>query len=89
MLTDGVNGWWIARLLRKTNRRALIASRVMGLSIAFLSLAIAALGAARYFAPALGAMIEGAGLLMGGGLVAILVASFGLAMRLSRPMQAA
>ena len=89
MLTDGVNGWWVARLLRKTNRRALIASRVMGLSIAFLSLAIAALGMARYFAPAIGAMIEGTGLLMGGALIAILLASFGLAMRLSRPMHAA
>ena len=34
-------------------------------------------------------MIEGAGLLMGAALVAIVLASFGLAMRLSRPMQAA
>lgn len=89
MLTDGVNGWWVARLLRKTNRRALIASRVMGLSIAFLSLAIAALGMAKYFAPALAALVESAGLLMGGALVAIVLASFGLAMRLSRPIQAA
>ena len=89
MLTDGVNGLWVARLLRQTNRRALIASRVMGLSISFLSLAIAALGAAKYFAPALSAIVDGAGLLMGGALVAILLASFGLAMRLSRPIQAA
>lgn len=86
MVTDGVNGLWVARLLRRTDRRALIASRVMGLSIAFLSLAIAALGIAKYFAPALAAMLDHAGLLMGAGLLAILLASFGLALRLSRPL---
>ena len=88
MVTDGVNGLWVARLLRQTNQRALIASRVMGLSIAFLSLAIAGLGMAKYFAPALAAMLDGASLLMGVGLVAILLASFGLALRLSRRMPA-
>ncbi len=84
MLTDGVNGLWVARMIRQTNQRALIASRVMGLSIAFLSIAIAGLGMAKYFAPAVSAMLENAGLLMGVGLVVILLASFGLALRLSR-----
>jgi high-affinity nickel-transport protein len=88
MVTDGVNGLWVARLLRQTNQRALIASRVMGLSIGFLSIAIAALGMAKYFAPALSAMLEDAGLLMGVGLVVILLASFGLAQRLSRGVPA-
>ena len=85
MLTDGVNGFWIARLLRQTNQRALIASRVMGLSIGFLSIVIALLGMAKYFAPAFSAMLEGANLLMSAGLVLILCASFALALRLSRP----
>ncbi len=84
MLTDGVNGLWVARMIRQTNQRALIASRVMGLSIAFLSIAIAGLGMAKYFAPAVSAMLENAGLLMGVGLVVILLGSFGLALRLSR-----
>lgn len=87
MVTDGVNGLWVARMLRQTNQRALIASRVMGLSIAFLSIAIAGLGIAKYFAPAFSAMLQGASLLMGVGLVVILLASFGLAIRLSRPLQ--
>ena len=89
MLTDGVNGLWVARLLSQTRRRALIASRVMGLSIGFLSLAIAGLGMAKYFAPAFAALIEGAGLLMPGALMIVLLASFGLALRLSRPAEAA
>jgi high-affinity nickel-transport protein len=85
MCTDGISGLWVARLLRQTSQRALVASRVMGLSIGFLSLAIAALGIAKYFAPALGAMLDDAGLWLGLGLMAILLASFGLAMRLSNP----
>jgi high-affinity nickel-transport protein len=89
MVTDGVNGLWVARLLRQTNQRALIASRVMGLSIAFLSIAIAGLGIAKYFAPAVSAMLDSAGLLLGVGIVAILLASFALAIRLSRPLQTA
>ena len=84
MLTDGVNGLWVARMIRQTNQRALIASRVMGLSIAFLSIAIAGLGMAKYFAPTVSVMLENAGLLMGVGLVVILLGSFGLALRLSR-----
>ncbi len=84
MLTDSVNGLWVARLLRETNQRALIASRVMGLSIGFLSIAIAGLGLVKYFAPSTAALLDGASLLTGVGLVAILLGSFGLALRLSR-----
>jgi high-affinity nickel-transport protein len=87
MITDGINGLWVARMLRQANRRALIASRVMGLSIAFLSIAIACLGIAKYFAPAFSAMLEGTSFFMGIGLVVILLASFALAVRLSRPLQ--
>lgn len=84
MVIDGINGIWVARLLRATNRRALIASRVMGLSIAFLSIAVAGLGIAKYFAPAVSTMLDNAGLLMGVGLVVIVLGSFFLALRLSR-----
>jgi high-affinity nickel-transport protein len=85
MATDGVNGLWVARLLRRADRRALVASRVMGLVIAFLSIAIAGLGIAKYLSPTFAVVLEGAGLLMGVGLAAILLASFSLATRLSRP----
>ena len=88
MLTDGINGLWVARLLRQTNQRALVASRVMGLSIAFLSIAIACLGMAKYFLPSVSALLEGASLLMGVGLAVILLGSYSLALRLSRPVPA-
>lgn len=86
MLTDGVNGLWVARLLRETSQRALIASRVMGLSIGFLSIAIACLGIGKYFAPEFFSVIEDAALWMGCGIILILLGSFMLALRLSRPV---
>jgi len=51
MVTDGLNGLWISRILRRADRTAAIASRVMGMTVAGLSLAVAALGAAKYFSP--------------------------------------
>ena len=85
MVTDGVNGLWIARLLRAADRRALIVSRVMGLVIAFLSLGIALLGIAKYFVPTVATLVEGAGFAMGAALAAMLIVSFKLAIRLSKP----
>jgi high-affinity nickel-transport protein len=89
MVTDGANGLWLARLLRKSSQRALIASRVMGLSIAFLSLAVAGLGLAKCFVPTLAIVLESASPLMGVGILGILLGSFGLAVHLSRASQAA
>ena len=51
MVTDGLNGLWISRILCRADRTAAIASRIMGLTVACLSLAVAALGAAKYFSP--------------------------------------
>ena len=85
MVTDGLNGLWVARLLRAADRRALIVSRVMGLVVAFLSLAIASLGIARYFVPTIATLVEGAGVAIAAALSAMLLVSFKLAVRLSGP----
>lgn len=85
MLTDGANGLWVSRMLSRADRRARVASRVLGLSIGLLSVSIAALGFAREFSPAVVELTEGAGLLMGGGVAAVVLASYALALRLSRP----
>jgi nickel/cobalt transporter (NiCoT) family protein len=81
MLADGANGLWIATLLRNADRRARIASRVMGLVIAGLSLAVAAYGAARYFSPPVADWSDGRELTLGLGVLAIVAASY-LATRL-------
>ena len=84
MVTDGINGFWVAGLLKRSSQRALIASRVMGLSIGFLSLSIAGMGIARYVAPGTALMLEQANLHIAVAVVLILLVSYALALRLSR-----
>lgn len=77
LLTDGVNGLWIAKIMRNTDRQALIASRLMGLTVAGLSLAVAALGAAKYASPHIEGWLEGTELITGLAVFAIVFTAFG------------
>jgi high-affinity nickel-transport protein len=88
MTTDGVNGVWVARMVQRADRRARLASRVMGLSIASLGIAIAGLGMARLLSPEAAAALAGAELAMGFGLAIIVGGSFAVAMRLAGPKAA-
>jgi high-affinity nickel-transport protein len=47
-LTDAASGLWVARLVRSADRRAAQASRIMSIAVAFLCLALAGLGVAKY-----------------------------------------
>lgn len=85
MITDGVNGVWVAAMVQRADRRARVASRVMGLSVAFLGIAIACLGMARLVSPEIAAALSGHELQMGVGVAMIVAASFALAMRMARP----
>ena len=85
MAADGINCVWVARMLSRADRRALVASRLMSLTIAILGISIAALGALRIFAPEAAFAIAGAGMPVGLVVVALVLASFGLAMRISAP----
>src|SRR5262249_453369 len=89
MVADGLNGLWVARLLRAADRRALIASRMMSLAVGLLSLALAALGLARYLRPELAAASEHAGILPGVVVIALLLASYAIALRLARQRELA
>jgi high-affinity nickel-transport protein len=55
MLADGANGLWIASLLHSADARARIASRVLGLAVAALSLGVAAFAVAERFSQSLAA----------------------------------
>lgn len=79
LTTDGINGLWIWRLLRRADRTGRIASRIMGLAVAGLSLAVAALGAAKYLAPEISTWREGTELSVDLGVVGILCAAFAVA----------
>ncbi|MCL2523965.1 MAG: nickel transporter [Betaproteobacteria bacterium] len=84
LLTDGINGLWIARLIARADQVALIASRVMGLVVSGISLLVAAFGAAKLLSPAIDAWSEGKELVFGGALIAIIALSFVAAVRLTR-----
>ena len=86
--TDGLNGVWMARMVERADRGARVASRVMGLAIAFLGIGIAGLAMARLFSARAAALLAGAELGMRFGVAIIAVASFAVAMRLARPARA-
>ncbi len=84
MVTDGVNGLWFSRLLARADRRARIASRVMGLTVAGLSFAVGAFGLARYLLPQVAAYSAGRELYLGSLLLAVVALSSLLALGLAR-----
>ena len=84
LLTDGINGLWIARLIARADQVALVASRVMGLVVSGVSLLVAAIGVAKLLSPAVDAWSEGKELGFGFMLVAIIALSFVAAVRLTR-----
>ena len=84
LLTDGINGLWISRLIRRADQTALVASRVMGLVVAGVSLLVAFFGMAKFVSPAVDAWSNGKELVFGGALVAIVFLSFIFAVRLTR-----
>lgn len=84
LLTDGINGLWIARLIARADQVALIASRVMGLVVSGVSLMVAAFGVAKMLSPAVDMWSEGKELIFGFSLVVIIALSFIAAVRLAR-----
>jgi nickel/cobalt transporter (NiCoT) family protein len=79
LATDGLNGWWIAHLIRRADQRAAIASRVMSLAVSGVSLAVAALGIAKQLAPAVESWTEGKELVFGAVVLGVLLGSYLLA----------
>lgn len=71
LVTDGINGLWISRLIARADQIACIASRVMSLAVSAVSLLVAGFGAARLALPAIEQWSDGKEL--GFGLVVILL----------------
>ena len=85
LTTDGINGFWIARLLRRADATALIASRIMGLTVGCVSLGVALFAIAKWTLPAVEAWSEGKEMLLGGGVIFLLAASYLVAVQLRSP----
>jgi high-affinity nickel-transport protein len=85
LVVDGINGLWIHRLLRRADRAAAIASRVMALTVAAASLAVGSLIIGRTLLPALAAALDGRELLVGGAVVGAVATAFSIGMLAARP----
>lgn len=84
LITDGINGLWISRLIARADQLACIASRVMSLAVSAVSLLVAAFGAAKLLLPTVDAWSEGRELVFGGAVVAAIALSFVTATWLAR-----
>lgn len=76
IVTDAANGLWIAHLLRRADATARTASRIMGITVALLSLFVAALGLSRRFLPDVSAWQEGRELFIGIAIIVVVAACF-------------
>jgi nickel/cobalt transporter (NiCoT) family protein len=76
LLTDGVNGWLIWRLVHHSERSACVASRTVALAVSGVGLLTAGLALATRFVPAAQIWADGKELWFGGAVVAIVLASF-------------
>jgi high-affinity nickel-transport protein len=82
ILTDALNGWWVARMVQRADRKAAEASRWMSIAVGGLCLAIAASGLLKLAVPHLDhLMTVYAPLISLGTLVVILAAYYRTALR--------
>lgn len=84
LAVDAINGVWISRLIRRADRAAAMASRIMALTVAGLSLAIGALALVKLTMPAVDAWVEGRDLAVSGAVVGVVLAAFCVGMRSAR-----
>lgn len=76
LLTDAINGWWIARLIARADEIAALASRVMSLAVSSVSLLVGAFGIARLLSARVGAWSDGKELAFGAVVVAVIASSY-------------
>lgn len=81
LFSDGANGWWISRLISRTDRLAVLASRRMTLAVACASLLVAATGIARMASGWIDGLLEGRELAIGLSVVAFMAVCYLLACR--------
>jgi high-affinity nickel-transport protein len=85
LVTDGLNGLWIARLLRGADRRAAAASRAMAFVIGLCSLGVGLLAISALALPQVGAWTETYGIWLGLSVALTATVTFVLAVRLTPP----
>jgi high-affinity nickel-transport protein len=76
LICGGVNGYWISRLILRSQRSARVASRTMAVTVAGISLGTAALALAVLLMPAAVGWTEGKELWFGSAIVALVGVGF-------------
>lgn len=76
LCVDGVNGMWISHLIRRADRKAVIASRVLALSVAAISALVGAFALVRFVAPGVDAWAEAQGMYLGAAVIATVFCAF-------------
>jgi high-affinity nickel-transport protein len=84
LVTDGINGLWISRLIARADQLARIASRVMSLAVSGVSLLVAGFGAAKLVSPTIDQWSDGKELVFGAIVVAVIATSFMAAVTVAR-----
>jgi high-affinity nickel-transport protein len=84
LVTDGLNGFWISRLIRRADQVAALASRVLSLVVGGISLAVGMFGVMKMSLPAVDAWSEGKEFAVGLVVVGVIATSFLMAVRLTR-----
>ena len=84
LVTDGINGVWISKLILRSDEIARVASRVIGLAVGMVSLLIAAFSGAKMLFPRLEAWSEGKELAFGAAVILVVFGSFVLGRALAR-----
>jgi len=87
LLTDGVNGWLMWRLVHHSERSARVTSRAVALAVSGVGLLTAGLSLATHLVPAAQIWAEGKELWFGSAVVGIVLASFVVGRRLARPVR--
>lgn len=79
LVTDGVNGMWISKLIARADQIAIIASRVMSVAVSGVSLLVAGFGAAKLAMPAIDAWSDGKEIAFGAIVCSVILGSYLLA----------
>jgi high-affinity nickel-transport protein len=85
LITDGINGVFIAKLIKRSDRSARVASRVMALAVSGVSILVAVVSILSEMSPNFDGWRSGKEIWLGGLIVAIMVASYFVGQRLSKP----
>ena len=85
LAADGLNGWWISRLIARADQIAALASRIMSVAVSGVSLLVAALGVGRLLSPTVEGWSQGKELAFGASVVLVIAISYVAASALARP----